>query len=178
MPAPSASDASGTPPRDESPAASPVPTFAAPHAPPPPGVLISSAPPTSRGKRPLGTIALVLAIIAAVLAPAVAGFASFRVAGGAGDEFFARGGTSIDWTVLSPVRDFVLMAEVSFWGGTALGIGAFVVGIGATARKLGRGSGITAIVLAALGPVIFGVAVTIALVAGAAGVSNGTGIAT
>ncbi|MEX0151129.1 hypothetical protein [Microbacterium sp. LMI1-1-1.1] len=149
-------------------------SFAAPHVPPPTGTLVGP-PETRRRRRPLGRIALVLAIVAGVLAPAVAGLASFRVARGAGGEFLARGGTSVDWRVLSPVRDLVLVAEASFWAATVLGVAALVVGIVATARGLGRGAGITAIVLSVLGPLVFSVCVALALFAGAATVSAGGG---
>ena len=160
------------------------PAFAAPHAPPPSGVLLgpgegaptqdgalsrasSRAGAPSRG-RPLGRIALVLAIVAAVLAPAAGGFSAFRVARGAGTEFAARGAASFDWALLSPVRDLVLVGEIAFWVGTVTGLAAFVVGIVATARRRGRGSGVTAIVLSILGPAIFAGCVALALFAGAA----------
>lgn len=150
-------------------------SFAAPHVPPPTGALVGP-PERERRRRPLGRIALVLAIVAGVLAPAVGGFVSFRVARGAGGEFLARGGTSVDWRVLSPVRDLVLVAEVSFWAATVLGIAAFVLGIVATARNRGRAAGITAIVLSVLGPGVFAVCVALALFAGAATLPGGAGV--
>lgn len=152
-------------PSSPGPARPPV-AFTAPYAMPAPGVL--AAPPARRRGRPLGAVALVLAIVAGLLAPAVGGFAAFRIARGAGAEAIARGTVAgVDWTLLSPVRDLVLVAEVSFWAGTVVGITGLVVGIVATARGRGRGAGITAIVLSVLGPALFGVCVTVALVAGA-----------
>lgn len=143
------------------------PEFAAPHAAPPVGTLLTP-PPTASRPRPLGAIGLVLALLAGVFASVVAGFAAFIVARGAGAEFVARGGQTFDWRVLSPVRDFVLLGEIAFWSGTALGIAAFVIGIVATARNLGRGTGIAAILVSAFGPFVFGLLVFVALAAGAA----------
>ena len=142
------------------------PEFAAPHAAPPVGTLLTPPPAASR-HRPLGAIGLVLALLAGVVASAVGGSAAFIVARGAGAEFIARGGQTFDWRVLSPVRDVVLLGEVAFWAGTVLGISALVIGIVATARNLGRGTGIAAIVVSALGPFVFGLLVFVALAAGA-----------
>lgn len=139
-----------------------LPDFAAPYASAPVGTLLTPPPaPTRRGA--LGGVALVLSILAAIVASAVAGFATFWVGRGAGAEFLARGGQSVDWRLLSPVRDFVLLAEVSFWSGTVLGTSALVLGIVATARNAGRGPGIAAIVVAALGPAVFAALVVVAL---------------
>lgn len=144
------------------------PSFAAPHSPPPLGTLLTPPPRVPR-RRPLGALALALSILAGVVASAVAGFAAFRVARGAGAEFLARGGQSVDWRILSPVRDLVLLAEVCFWTGTALGVTAFVLGIVATARNRGRGTGVAAIVVSTLGPFLFAALVFLALAAGASG---------
>lgn len=112
-------------------------------------------------------------MIAGIVAPAVAGFAAFRVARGAGREFVARGGQSVDWRLLSPVRDLVLVAEIAFWAGTALGIAAFILGIVAASVDRGRGAGIAAIVVSALAPIVFALLVGLALAAGV-GTSAGT----
>lgn len=148
-----------------------LPDFAAPHASAPVGTLLAPPRPAPR-RRPLGAIALVLSILAAVMAPGIAGFAAFRVARGAGAEYVARGGQSVDLRLLSPVRDFVLVGEVAFWSGTVLGTAALVLGIVATVRGAGRGSGIAAIVLGSLGPFAFAALVFLALVTGAAGISG------
>jgi len=140
--------------------------FAAPYAAPAAGTLLTPPAPATT-KRPLGALALVSGILAAILAPAVAGFAAFRVGRGAGEGIMAKGGQNVDLRVLSPVRDIVLVVEIAFWSGMALGITALVLGIVAAARDRGRPMGIVAIVLAVLGPLIFGALVAIALVAGA-----------
>ena len=146
-----------------------LPDFAAPHAAAPVGTLLTPPPAVPR-RRPLGAIALVFSIVAAVVASAVAGFAVFRVARGAGAEFVARGRQSVDWRLLSPVRDFVLLGEVAFWTGTVLGTAAVVLGIVAAARGAGRGSGVSAIVIGALGPFVFAALVFVAFSAGAAAI--------
>ena len=75
--------------------------------------------------------------------------------------------------LLSPVRTLVLWAEIGFWAGTVLGIWALIQGIVAIATRRGRGQGIAAVVIAALGPIAYGVAVgigeTLGVAAGAAG---------
>jgi len=155
-----------------SPSAPNGPVFAAPHVAPPVGTLLSPPPPARRG-RPMGTWALLLSIVAAVLAPAVGGFAAFRVARGAGPGLTTMSSDAIDWRVLSPVRDLVLVGEIAFWSGTVIGVVALALGIAATALGAGRGPGIAAIVVSALGPIVFGVFVAFAIVAGFATVSTG-----
>lgn len=150
-----------------SPSAPHGPVFAAPHAAPPVGTLLTPPTPSRRG-RPLGTWALALSVIATVAASAVGGFAAFRSARGAAPGVATMSSTEFDWRVLSPVRDLVLLFEIAFWSGTAIGIAALVLGIVATARRAGRGAGIAAIVISVLGPVFFGVLTVIAIVAGLA----------
>ncbi|WP_311259767.1 hypothetical protein [Microbacterium sp. WCS2018Hpa-9] len=101
----------------------------------------------------LGILALILAIVAAVVTPIVAGVAGFeigrRLPGGLDT-------TDPDFlSILAPARDQVLWAEISFWTGTILGIAAIVIGIIAIRKKQARGAGITALVVAVLGPIIF-----------------------
>jgi hypothetical protein len=114
----------------------------------------------------LGILALVLAIVAAVVAPIVAGIAGFeigvRIPSGidtSDPEFLAT---------LSPARDQVLWAEITFWIGTVLGIAAIVFGIIAIVRRKGRGQGIAALVVAVVGPVIFWVMLVVAIAIGTA----------
>lgn len=147
--------------------------FAAPYVAPAAGTLL--APPPPKKRRPLGAFALVAGILSMVLAPAVAGFAAFRVGRGAGAQVVAQGGQNLDLRVLSPVRDLVLVVEMAFWTGTVLGITALVVGIIATARNSGRPMGIVAIVFAALGPFIFAALVALALAAGAGTIADSGG---
>lgn len=114
----------------------------------------------------MGILALILAIVAAVVMPIVAGVAGFdigrRVPGG------------LDTTdpdllaILAPARDQVLWAEISFWTGTILGIAAIVIGIIAIRKKQARGAGITALILAVLGPFIFWAVLLVTLSTGTA----------
>ena len=128
----------------------------------------SYQPPATEPKKSgvLGLIALILSIVAAVVTPIVAGIAGFeigrRIPGGLDT-------TSPDFlSVLSPARDQVLWAEVSFWTGTILGIAAIVIGILAIRKKQGRGDGIAALVVAVLGPIIFWVVVLVTVSTGTA----------
>jgi len=107
------------------------------------------------------------------VAPAVGGFAAFRSARGTAPGLATMSSNGFDWRVLSPVRDLVLLGEVAFWTGTAIGITALVLGIVAVVRRSGRGAGIAGLVLSVLGPVIFGVLTAIAIVAGLATVPTG-----
>ena len=114
----------------------------------------------------LGILSLIFAIVAAVVAPVVAGIAGFeigrRIPGGldtTDPEFLS---------ILSPARDQVLWAELSFWTGTILGIAAIVIGILAIRKKQARGAGIGALVVAVLGPIIFWVVLFVAVSTGTA----------
>ncbi|WP_372984177.1 hypothetical protein [Microbacterium sp.] len=114
----------------------------------------------------LGILALVLAIVAAVVTPIVAGIMGFeigrRLPGGLDT-------TAPDFlSILSPARDQVLWAEISFWTGTILGIAAIVIGIIAIRKKQARGAGIAALVVAVLGPIIFWVVLLVTLSTGTA----------
>ncbi|EQM78276.1 hypothetical protein L687_17260 [Microbacterium maritypicum MF109] len=112
-----------------------------------------------------GTLALVLALVAAVVPAIVVGISAFEIG-----RFLPNGAsvTADDLRVLTPVRDQVLWAELSFWIGTVVGIAAIVLGIVAIAKKRGRGAGIAAVVVAVLASVIFFIALVVALTAGAA----------
>ncbi len=122
----------------------------------------------------LGFVALALALAATIGASLFAAIASFNIGLGAGREISSRPFTGdFDWGVLAPVRDWVLMGEVSFWVGTAIGVWALVQGIIAIVKGRGRGAGIAAVVIAALGPIAFGAVVQGFLTAGLAA---GTGI--
>ena len=112
---------------------------------------------TPRRSRTLGVVSLVLALLAAVGASMFAALASFNIGLGTGREIAMRAlDADFDWSILTPVRDWVLLGEVSFWAGTVLGITALVLGIVAIATRRGRGAGIAAVVIAALGPLVFG----------------------
>ncbi|WP_447913188.1 hypothetical protein [Microbacterium phyllosphaerae] len=114
----------------------------------------------------LGILALIFSIVAAVVTPIVAGIAGFeigrRIPGGLDT-------TDPDFlSILSPARDQVLWAELSFWTGTILGIAAIVIGILAIRKKQARGAGIGALVVAVLGPIIFWVVLFVAVSTGTA----------
>jgi hypothetical protein len=145
----------------------------APGAPPAPGAQAQTAAPARRG-RGLGRTALVLALVAVIGAGIAGAIAGFRIGVGAGARLAylpAEGGWN--WSILTPVRDWVLLGEVSFWIGTVLGVWALVQGIVATVAGRGRALGIAAIVVAALGPFVFGGVVQGFL---SAGLAAGTGI--
>lgn len=110
----------------------------------------------ARGGRTLGIVAFVLSLIATVGAAIAVAPAAFGIGLGAGKELASRPiSTDFDWAVLSAVRDWVLLAETAFWIGTAVGVWALVQGIIALVKGRGRGWGIAAVVIAALGPVVF-----------------------
>ncbi len=122
----------------------------------------------------LGVVALIAALGAAVLAPLAVAIAAFNIGIGAGREI-ALGPMDVDfdWSVLTPVRDWVLLGEIAFWVGTVLGVWAIVQGIVAIVTGRGRRAGIAAVVIGALGAVIFAVTLQGFL---AAGFGAGSGI--
>jgi hypothetical protein len=116
---------------------------------------------TGANRLGLGAVALILAIVAAVITPVAAAIAGFQIGLGTGDQLAtlpAPSGADFDFALLSSVRESVLLAEVSFWAGTVLGIWAIVQGIIAIAKNRGRGFGIAAVVIAVIGPLLYGVA--------------------
>ncbi|WP_349427969.1 hypothetical protein [Microbacterium sp. LWS13-1.2] len=130
--------------------------------------------PPARRSGVLGVVALALALVATVGASLVGAIASYRIGLGAGRQITAGAlDTDFDWSILAPVRDWVLLGELSFWVGTALGIWALVQGVVAIVTPRGRGAGIAAVIVAALGPIIFGAVVQGFLTAG---LTAGTGI--
>ena len=131
----------------------PVGTYAVPEAAP-------------RASGFLGLLALIFAVVAAVVTPIVVGVSGFEI-GRRLPEGISTTNDDI-LSVLSPARDQVLWAELSFWTGTILGIAAIVIGIIAIRKKQGRGPGIGALVVAVLGPMIFFVVLLIAFSTGSA----------
>jgi hypothetical protein len=114
-------------------------------------------------------VALIAALGAAVLAPIGGAIAAFNIGVGTGREIALRPmDIDFDWSILSPVRDWVLLGEISFWVGTVLGIWAVAQGIIAIVTRRGRGAGIAAVVVGALGVVVFAIAVQAFLTAGLA----------
>lgn len=114
----------------------------------------------------LGFLALIFSVVAAVVAPIVVGISGFEI----GRRL--PGGIDTNdpdlLAILSPARDQVLWAEVSFWTGTVLGIAAIVIGIIAIRKKQARGAGIAALVIAVVGPILFWVVALVAISTGTA----------
>jgi hypothetical protein len=141
---------------------------AAPYLPPQdPRYAAYIQPPAPPQPRALGVTALVLALVAVVGASTVLAVALVAIGAGVGPRlqgFTPDGGLAL----LSPVRDWVLVAEIAAWSGAVLGLWALVQGIVATARRRGRGAGIAAIVIAAAGPLVAGAAALLAVLAGIA----------
>lgn len=140
--------------------------YAAPYVPPrPPAPAIT--PRDDASGSALGVAALILAVIAAVGASTAGALAAWQIGLGAAREIDSRAaGSDFDWAVLTPVRDWVLLGELSFFAGTAAGIVALVLGIVAIVKDRGRIPAIIGVVVAALGPVFFFVAAQSALSAG------------
>jgi hypothetical protein len=124
------------------------------------------APSASTSSR-LGVVALLLSLVGTLGASVVAALAAFRIGLGVGREIALNPvDISVDWSVLTPVRDWVLLAEAAFWIGTVLGIWAIVQGIVAIVQRRGRGAGAAAGIIAVIGPIVFTIAVQIALASG------------
>ena len=115
----------------------------------------------------LGTISLILALVATVVTPIVAAIAAYQI-GRQVPEFSVNSNDLDSLAILSPVRDQVLLAEISFWAGTVLGIAAIVIAIMAIVRRRGRGQGIAGLIIAAVGPGVFFVVLVIAMAVGSA----------
>ncbi len=139
------------------------PQFAAPGAPRPQGPY---APPLPE-RRPdgtLGVVALIAGVIALVGASIAVSIAAYQIGLGAGRQLAARALTAdFDWSILAPVRDWVLLGEISFWVGTVFGLWALAQGIVAIVTGRGRGAGIAAAALAVAGPIAFIIALNVFL---------------
>lgn len=118
-----------------------------------------SAPPATAPSRATGALSLAAALIAAVVTPIVAGLLALQIGLVVSANDLISEAGDVEIAALSPVRTETLWAEIMFWLGTALGLFALLGGIIAVARKRGRGMGIAAIVVAALGPALFFLAV-------------------
>ncbi|GAA1958168.1 hypothetical protein [Microbacterium deminutum] len=139
------------------------------------GVAVTAPPrPAPRGFG-LGLVALIVAIVAAVIPAILVSIATFEIGLGAGHELAMRPiDAGFEWSVLTPVRGWVLLAEVSFWVGTILGVWAIAQGLVAIVRNRGRGLAIAAVVVAVVGAIGYAVALQGFLTAGlAAGTSVG-----
>lgn len=150
----------------------PPPGYGAPAAYAPPPSYGAAAP---RGSSALGLFSMWAALIAAVGASIVGAIAGWNIGLGVGTEFSSNPlEANFDWSILSPVRGWVLTGEIAFWTGTVLGICAIVLGIVAIVKNQGRGAGIAAVIIAALGPIVFAVGVQVLI---ATGLAAGTGVA-
>ncbi|GAB6857010.1 hypothetical protein [Microbacterium xylanilyticum] len=117
------------------------------------------APAARRGGAAIGRVALILALVATVLLTVLNAVLAWQIGYGAGS------GTTLpelekqlaaeDLSAFTPVRELVLWWEITAWVASGLGIWALVQGIVAIARRRGRGSGIAAVIIAALGPFVF-----------------------
>ena len=144
------------------------------------GAPYPSAEPPAAGRATLGASALgiaLLAVVGATLLSALTGFTAaqgaMRHAIGISPEGLENLSETQLLALLSPVRTLVLWAEIGFWAGTVLGIWALIQGIVAIATRRGRGQGIAAVVIAALGPIVYGVDVGIAVTLGVAAGASG-----
>lgn len=121
----------------------------------------------------LGIVAFALSVLAAVVASIIGGAAGYQIGFNLPTAMQQLNESTSDLSFLAPVRDQVLMGEVSFWLGTLAGIAAIVLGIMAIAKRAGRAWGITALILGVLGPVIFFTVLGVTL-----GIGAGAGSAT
>lgn len=122
--------------------------------------------PTERRSGMLGLLALIFALVAGVVSPIVVGFAAFEIG-----RRIPQGIDTVDpdfLSILSPARDQVLRAEISFWTGLVLGIAAIVIAILAIKRRQGRGTGIAALVITVLAPIIYFAVLIVAFSIGSA----------
>ncbi|WP_083511283.1 hypothetical protein [Microbacterium sp. XT11] len=121
--------------------------------------------PTGSGM--FGVLAFVFGLIAGIVAPIVIGFLGVEI-GTRIPAGIDAGNTDRLLEVLSPARDQVLWAEITFWIATVLGIAAIVLGILSIRARRSRGLGITGLVLAVLGPLLYGVVLLFAVPLGTA----------
>ncbi|OZB80132.1 hypothetical protein [Microbacterium sp. 13-71-7] len=151
---------SGTPVHQAPPGAfsGPAGGYTAPYAPTPPAA----------GGSGLGRVALLLALLATVVLTIVGAVLAWQIGHGIGASTdlttLENRVSGSDLSILTPVRDLVLWVEITSWTATALGIWALVQGIVAIAKRRGRGPGIAAVVIAVLGPFVYGLVGYIAFV--------------
>ena len=139
------------------------PQFVAPGAPRPQGPYAPPLP-ARRTDGTLGVVALIAGVIALVGASIAVSIAAYQIGLGAGRQLAARAlTTDFDWSILAPVRDWVLLGEISFWVGTVFGLWALAQGIVAIVTGRGRGAGIAAAALAVAGPIAFIIALNLFL---------------
>lgn len=118
------------------------------------------------GPRAIGVLSFLLALIAAIATPILAGYAGFEIGLGVPSSASQIMANPESLAFLSPVREQVLWAEIAFWTGTGLGLVALILGIVAIARRRGRGFGIAGLVISVIAPVIFFTVLSVALTLG------------
>ena len=119
----------------------------------------------------MALIAGLLALVGPTIAVSVA---TYRIGLGASQRIAAAPmNPDFDWSILSPVRDWVLLGETAFWVGTALGLWALIQGIVALVTNRGRGAAIAAVVVAIVAPIAFAIAANVFL---ATGFATGAGL--
>jgi len=125
--------------------------------------------------KPLGAVAMIAGLVALVIPTIAVSIATYQIGLGAGQRIAAAPmNPDFDWSILSPVRDWVLVGETSFWVGTVVGLWALIQGIVALVTNRGRGAGIAAVVLAIVAPIAYVIAVNVFLATGfAAGAGMG-----
>ncbi len=135
--------------------------FAAPYrVPSAPALPEPPAARTPSRSRALGLVALVVAVVALAGSVVIGAVAVMQVAATATitGELDAAG-----LRALAPARSWVLVGEIAFWTGTALGLWALIQGVIAIALGRGRALGVAAVATAVAAPVLFG-SVILALV--------------
>jgi len=134
------------------------------------GYRVPGAEPATKRPAGLGIWALVLALVALVVAPALAAIGGFGIGLGLGPyglEYLGTPGIN-SLEALSAVRTETLWLEIGFWIGTVAGLWALVQGIIATVKARGRVAAIIAIVAAVIAPFVFVIATAMAVGVGAA----------
>ena len=124
--------------------------------------------------RTLGVVALIAGLLALVGPTIAVSVATYRIGLGASQRITAAPmNPDFDWSILSPVRDWVLLGETAFWVGTALGLWALIQGIVALVTNRGRGAAVAAVVVAIVAPIAFAIAANVFL---ATGFATGAGL--
>ncbi|RCS61846.1 hypothetical protein [Microbacterium sp. JB110] len=72
------------------------------------------------------------------------------------------------WAVLAPARPLIIIGEIGFWLGSALGVWALIQGIVALRTQRGRAPAVWAIVVAAASPILLAALTSAALAVGVA----------
>ncbi|MGO1630061.1 hypothetical protein [Microbacterium sp.] len=142
--------------------------YAAPYQPPVDSRYAPVVAPRPKRTTPrLGRVALVLAIGAFVLAAVPLWFAGHSAGRAIGVSAFLDSGVWT-WAVLAPARPLIIIGEIGFWLGSALGVWALIQGIVALRTQRGRAPAVWAIVVAAASPILLAALTSAALAVGVA----------